>query len=88
MRQKKSIENLDPKQASQKRDMNTHTQKKKNIKISQNYLRKIIDLLVFIQISARFMKDAYMIKCQNFLIISSQSISAVFERVTTHNVAF
>ena len=87
MRQKKSIENLDPKQASQKRDMNTHT-KKKNIKISQNYLRKIIDLLVFIQISARFMKDAYMIKCQNFLIISSQSISAVFERVTTHNVAF
>ena len=29
MRQKKSIENLDPKQASQKRDMNTHTKKKR-----------------------------------------------------------
>ena len=30
MRQKKSIGNLDPKQASQKRDMNTHTKKKEH----------------------------------------------------------
>ena len=89
MRQKKCIENLDCKQTSQKRDMNTHTHThKKNIKISQNYLRKIIDLLVFIQISARLMKYAYMIKCQNFLKIYSQSISAVFERVATHSAAF
>ena len=36
----------------------------------------------------RFMKDAYMIKCQDFLIISFQSISVVFERVTAHNTVF
>ena len=39
------------------------------IKRSQNYLKKIIDLLVFFQISPRFMKDTYMIKSQNSLII-------------------
>ena len=55
---------------------------------SQNYLKKIIDLLVSFQISPRFMKDAYMIKWQNFLIISFQSISMFFERVTAHNTAF
>ena len=44
------------------------------IKRIQNYLKKIIDLLVFFQISPRSMKDAYTIKCQNFLIISFQSI--------------
>ena len=57
-------------------------------KKSQNYLKNIIDLLVFFQISPRFMKDTYMIKCHNFLIISFQSISVIFERVTAHNTAF
>ena len=117
---KKSIENFDPKKASQKSDMNANITRKivaflQNvyivvsmllfvlqssimnskrqilflyIKRCQNYLKKIIDLSVFFQISSRFMKDAYMIECQNFLIIYFQSISFVFERVTAHNPAF
>ena len=57
-------------------------------KRSQNYLKKTIDLLVFSQISPRFMKSVYMIKCQNFFIIFFQSISVVFKRVIAHYTAF
>ena len=57
-------------------------------KRSQNYLKKTIDLLVFFQISPRFMKNVYMIKCQNFLIIFFQSITVVFKRVTARYTAF
>ena len=69
------------------RSSKSHNELKKQISFlyinrSQNYLKKIIDLSIFFQISPRLMKDSYMIKCQNFLIISFQSISVVFKRVT------
>ena len=57
---------------------------KKKSKLS----KKIICLLVFFQISPRFIKDTYMKDTYISLIISFQSISEVFERITAHNTAF
>ena len=106
---KKYIENLDPKKASQKSDMNTNIIRKNaaffakytcddiNISIRSSKFHnelKEADIVTVHKKKAklskekRFMKDAYMIKCQDFLIISFQSISVVFERVTAHNTAF
>ena len=103
---KKYIENLNPKKASQKSDMNTPIIRQNaaffakyacddiNASIRSSKFRnelKEADIipvhkkksrlfyvnyrhLVSFQISLRFMKDAYMIRCQNFLIISFQSV--------------
>ena len=56
-------------------------------KKSQNFLKKVIDLEVFSRIFPKFTKDAYMTKYQFFSKMLSQSINAVFARVTVHSTA-
>ena len=54
---------------------------KKKSKLS----KKIMCLLVFFQISPRFIKDTYMKDTYIFLIISFQSISVVFEGISVQH---
>ena len=73
-----------PKFHNELKERDIATLHKKKSKLS----KKIICLLVFFQISPRFIKDTYMKDTYMFLIISFQSISVVFERITAHNTAF
>ena len=117
---KKYIENLDPKKASQKSDMNTNIIRKnaaffakytrddinasirsskfhnelkeadivpvhkKKSKLSKENYRPISILPNISKVYERCLYD----QMSEFLIISFQSISVVFKRVTAHNTAF